>query len=394
MEKKEAPKKDITIRLASIRRRRRNVFLARVGIILSIILFVILLFNGAFSPVFSYLHNGVNNIRLAVDRGNGFPSELHMPGILTSAYLGDGAVVVGENDMVFISPTAKQVRRIGNSYANPLIVSSDDRVLIYTRGANDYRIEGYYQNFHSDEIDEEIFLPALADSGSYELATTDPQFRSSVGIYNSTGNELFHYKLAEEMPVAMTFSSNSRYFAFASVYSENGVLKTNIYAFSVQSRELIGSILDVEGVCLDVEFQSADRLLTVFDNATYVYSLDDGETVAEYSYNNRQLLKYAVSNDGKDLALLLGEEQLPSSITLSVFNSSLDQKGETFIPFTVDNMQYSEYNLLVSSGSVLYHYDDDAMPIEDDRIVYDENIIDILENGYCIGGEQIYQIIN
>ncbi len=363
----------------------------RFFILLAVIIFIVLLLSGFFKPFFNFLDASVTNIRLAVDQGNGFPLELSLPGIISAEAVGNGAMVVGEKEMAFISPTGKQTRRIGNSYASPLLESSDDRVLIYTRGANDYRIEGYYQNFITAELDEDIFLAAIANSGSYAIATSDPKFRSSVNIYNSSGTELFNYKLADEMPVVIDFSTNSNYLAVATVYSVDGVLLTNIYGFSISSRELVGEIKGIPGVCLSLAFQSNDRIMTVFDDKAAVYSLSDGETISEYGFNNNQLLRVSVSGNGNELALLLGETQLPQSITLTILNSSLDVQGETIIPFSVDNMQYSEYNLLISSGSTLYRYNDNAMPIDEDQFSYSENIIEILENGFCVGTEFIYK---
>ncbi len=390
MNQNEPSKKDITLRLAAIRRRRRFVFMRRVVLLSTVAILVVMLFNGSFAGLFDYLKDGVNNIRLAVDRGDGFPSELNVPDIIDAAPIGEGAVVVGEKDMVFISPTGKQTRRLGNSYANPLIESSDDRVLIYTRGASDFRIEGYYQSFINVELDEDIYLASLADNGGYVLATSDSQFRSSVNVYNSIGTELFNYKLADEIPTVMKFSANSRYLAVATVYSVDGVMMTNIYGFSISSRELIGYIAEIPGICLDLTFQTSDKLLAVFEDRAMVYSINEGELRDEYDFADRQLLRLAVSENGDNIALLLGEEQLPDSITLLTFNSALDAKGETIIPFAVDNMQYSGYNLFISSGSRLYSYDDAALPIEDEHNFYTENIITILNNGFCVGSEFIY----
>ncbi len=388
----DSTKKDITARISSIRWRRRFNFLRRFLILLAVAVFITLLLSGFFTPFFNFLEDSITHIRLAVDQGDGFPEELSLPGIISAVPVGGGAMVVGEKEMAFISPTGKQIRRIGNSYANPLFEASDDRVLIYTRGASDYRIEGYYQTFITAELDEDIFLADIADSGSYTIAMSDPKFRSSVNIYNPSGTELFNYKLAEEMPVVIEFSSNSNYLAVATVYSVNGVLLTNIYGFSISSREIIGVVEGIPGVCLSLSFQSNDRIMAVFDDKAAVFSLGDGETVAEHSFNNKQLLKFSVSGNGDKLALLLGEEQLPESITLMIFDSSLNLNGETIIAFSVDNLQYSEYNLMVSSGSTLYRYNDNAQPIEEEQFSYSEKIISILENGFCVGGEFIYEI--
>ncbi len=391
MNQNQTTKKERDAKLASIRRRRRIVALRRIAIVAVIALLGLLLYNGFFAPVFDFMGNSVGNIRLMLDQGDGFPSELQIPGVITATEIGDGAVIVGEKEIVFVSPSGKQTRRIGNSYANPLTVPADDRVLIYTRGANDYRVEGYYETYLSKELDESIFLAEMSDNGAFALATSDPMFRSSVGIYSSSGNELFEYMFADEMPVVMQFSENSRYLAVASVYSVNGVLMSNLYSFSVQNRELIGMVEGITGVCLDLQVQSADRILAVFDNKAAVYDLTDSVAVAEYDFNNRQLLNAAISEGGDRVALVMGELQLPSSITLATFNSTLTKQGETIIPFSVDNIAYSGYNLFITSGNTLTPYDNNALPIEEEKTVFDEQIVSLLKNGFCVGSEYIYQ---
>ncbi len=391
MSQNQSTKKERDAKLASIRRRRKVTALRRFALVGAIALFILLLYNGFFVPVIDFMGDTVGNIRLSLDQGDGFPAELQMPGIISATDIGDGAVVVGENDMVFISPSGKQTRRIGNSYANPLIESSDDRVLINTRGANDIKIEGYYESYLTKELDEDIFLAAISNSGAFALAVSDPMFRSSINIYNANGSELFEYKLADEMPVVIKFSENSRYLAVASIYSVDGVLMTNLYSFSVHDYELIGMIEGIEGVCVDLELQASDRILAVFDNMAAVYDLGEGTAIAEYDFDDRQLLKVAMTDGGDKLSLLLGELQLPSSITLMTFSSSLEARGETIMPFSVDNIGYSGYNLFVSSGEILTRYDDRAMPIEEDRVVFDESILSLLKNGLCIGSEYIYR---
>ncbi len=386
----QSQKPKLNERLAAIRRRRRLVSLRRLVFIIAAIIFVILLFTGFFAPLFNSAAGAVDSIRLVIDRGDGFPEQLLLPGVSGASPLGQGAVVSGENDLVFISPSAKQIRRLGHSYDNPLLESADDRVLIYTRGAQDLRIEGFYETILVDNIGLDIFLADIANNGVYALATADPQYRSSVNIYSTVGTEIFNYKLADEMPIVMTFSDNSRYICFATIYSKDGVLLSNIYTFSVQSRELISVIEGIEGVCLDLAFQGSNKLLAVYEDKAQLFDLNESQSVALYDFDDRQLLDMSIAQDGEGLTLLLGELQLPSSVTLMSFDDSLEMKGQTIIPFTVDNIFHSEYNIFVSSGSTLYSYDL-ALQLAPELTAFDEDIISLLPNGLCVGSEYIYE---
>ncbi len=386
----EQQKPKLIDRLAAIRRRRRFVLFRRLSLFLALITFAVLLLTGFFAPVFTSASGAVEVIRLALDRGDGFPLKLNLTGVIGAHELGQGLVVAGENDLSFISPSGKQVRHVSHSYDNPLIKTSSDRVLIYTRGAQDIRIEGYYETLLTDNVGQDIYLAQLAENGVYALATSDAQYRSSVGIYSSVGTEIFNYKLADEMPSVITFSDNSKYVALATLYSVDGVFKSNIYTFSVQQRELIGVIEGVEGLCLDLVFQGSNRLLTVFEDRIILYDISESTPITEYPFDERQLLKFSVKDDGDGIALVLGELQLPSSITLTTLDASLRALGEIIIPFTVDNIYHSEYNIYVSSGNSLYSYDI-GVQLPPQETLYNENIVALLDNGLLVSNEFIYE---
>ncbi len=386
----EQQKPKLVDRLAAIRRRRRFTMLRRIVALTAIVVFAILLLTGFFAPVFTSASGAVEVIRLAIDRGDGFPAKLNLGGVFDAKELGQGLVIAGENDLSFVSPSGKQVRHVSHNYDNPLMESSSDRVLIYTRGAQDLRIEGYYETVLTDNVAQDIYLAELAENGVYCLATSDAQYRSSVGIYSSVGTEIFNYKLADEMPNVITFSDNSKYVALATLYSIDGVVKSNIYTFSIQQREIIGVIEGVEGLCLDLAFQGSDRLLAVFEEKVALYDVNDQTAVTEYDYDDRQLLRFSVAQEGDGIALLLGELQLPSSVTLITLDAALRVQGETIIPFTVDNIYHSEYNIYVSSGSTLYSYDI-GLQLTPEQTLYSENIVALLSNGLLVSNEFIYE---
>ncbi len=361
-------------------------------VLLTIAVIVAILFvTGFFSPLFRYAGNAFDNLRLSFDRGDGFPTQLELPEVSDAVPVGSGAVIVGQNELLFLSDSAKQVRRIGHVFAQPIITSNDNGILMYSRGSNQIKIEGFFENLLTLNTSQEVFSAALANSGSFALALSDDRFKSSVAVYSSVGTELFNYRLAEELPVALEFSDNSRLLAMSTVSALDAELTGKIYVLSLPDSELISTIDFGTGLCTELHFSGSD-IIAVTDDSVRRYDVSSGEETARYDFDGKQLLKISVSPDSEHVAVLLGEEGLAMTQILTVLNANLVPMGEIVPTFTIDNISSTLYNLNVSTDNriLTYNFNLETNPKED--VYANEPITTLLSNGLAIGSEQAYLI--
>ncbi|MEG2436397.1 MAG: hypothetical protein RSB47_08720, partial [Ruthenibacterium sp.] len=128
----QPPQENIT-RIERIRKRRRMRRLRVAAVCVLLVAAVLAYFAGVYGASIAMLGDVVDSISIALLRGNGFPVDYPLSGFITAQELSGGFAALGERDLVMLSASGKELRRIQHGFARPCVTAGNTRVCIYNR---------------------------------------------------------------------------------------------------------------------------------------------------------------------------------------------------------------------------------------------------------------------
>lgn len=326
------------------KRNRRLRFLSFLGVVVFLFFFYV---SGLYLNMVMTLSELSESIKVAAQRGDGFPIDFSVTGYITAKPMGgSGFAVLGTKDMAIVSSTGKELNRIQHGYAVPGITTSNTRVCVYARGGYEYTLEGRTQQLIKRTTENEILFAELSPKGWLALVT-GTQYRSTLEIYSPSYNKsepVLRWSRTKERPVLAAFHNDNRTLVLGCLDVEDGALGSVLYILKTGSTEKQAEIRAANASLLQAKFLNNGTLLAVYDSFAAVYSIK-GQELYRYDYGGRNLHTSDVTS-GKPLLLFGGDDQ--EHLELVMLDETLQQKFAA----TADNGLRSKV-LSLSHGAVL-----------------------------------------
>ena len=209
-------------------------------------------------------------------------------------------------------------------------------------------MESRTQNLYTKQLENSIFLCAMADNGNLAVVTEDVSAMAELLIYNSNMEQVLSWSMSSNdgTPLRMAFSPDGRKLAAAAVTAGGGQMMTNLYLVNLASGDPV-SLANQSGVPQWLGWTSASTILAVYDSRAVLYNAGGGERAA-YEFAGNTLKDISVDAAG-NVALLLGSGQLHQAVLL-------DKSLNVQFSGTV-----SSANSIVRAGSLFYLLSDSGV---------------------------------
>mgnify|MGYP003397539982 FL=1 len=330
-ERELQPSQENVTRIERIRRRRRMRKLRVAAVCVLLIAAVLAYFAGVYGASISMLGDMVDSVSIAFSRGAGFPAALKLPGFITARELSGGMAALGERDLVMLSASGKELRRIQHGFARPCVTTGNTRVCIYNRGGTEALIESRTRPLYHLKTQDAILLAEMSDNGTMAVAT-----KTKLSVYDPLLSEIWYWKTSET-PIAMAFAPDNKHFSVATLYGADGALGATITLFSTQADAPLTTITTTEGIPVQMEYLSAETLLVVYDTFVATYDTADGTQKAYYPYGAR-MLQNASLDAGKNTVLLFASSLHTTLTSMVVLNDSLTEIGTAAVGVRTNGM--------------------------------------------------------
>ena len=257
-------------------------------------------------------------------------------------------VELGKEGCVVYSRSGKKLNSIQSGYARPALAAGRNRFVLYNRSGNELRVESRTQNLYTKQMENSIFLCAVADNGNLAVVTEDISAMAKLLVYNANMEEVLRWSMSSNdgTPLRMAFSPDSRKLAAAAVTASGGQMMTNLYLINLASGDPV-SIANQSGVPQWLGWTSASTLLAVYDTRVVLYNAGGGERAA-YEFAGNTLKDVSVDAAG-NIALLLGSGQLHQTVLLDK-NLNVQFSGSV-----------ASANAIVRAGSLFYLLSDSGV---------------------------------
>ena len=334
--------------LEQARQRARNKRIRRTAVLLVLLTGIVLFATGLVGSSVAMAKDFIDTARIALLPGAGWPQQTGVSEVTQVESLTGSFVELGKEGCVVYSRSGKKLNSIQSGYARPALAAGKNRFVLYNRSGNELRVESRTQNLYTKQLENSIFLCAMADNGNLAVVTEDVSAMAELLIYNSNMEQVLSWSMSSNdgTPLRMAFSPDGRKLAAAAVTAGGGQMMTNLYLINLAAGDPV-SLANQSGVPQWLGWTSASTILAVYDSRAVLYNAGGGERAA-YEFAGNTLKDLSVDAAG-NVALLLGSGQLHQAVLL---DKSLNvQFGGTV----------SSANSIVRAGSLFYLLSDSGV---------------------------------
>ena len=327
--------------LEQARQRARNKRIRRTAVLLVLLTGIVLFATGLVGSSVAMAKDFIDTARIALLPGAGWPQQTGVSEVTQVESLTGSFVELGKEGCVVYSRSGKKLNSIQSGYARPALAAGKNRFVLYNRSGNELRVESRTQNLYTKQLENSIFLCAMADNGNLAVVTEDVSAMAELLIYNSNMEQVLSWSMSSNdgTPLRMAFSLDGRKLAAAAVTAGGGQMMTNLYLVNLASGDPV-SLANQSGVPQWLGWTSASTILAVYDSRAVLYNAGGGERAA-YEFAGNTLKDLSVDAAG-NVALLLGSGQLHQAVLL-------DKSLNVQFSGTV-----SSANSVVRAGSLFY----------------------------------------
>ena len=334
--------------LEQARQRARNKRIRRTAVLLVLLTGIVLFATGLVGSSVAMAKDFIDTARIALLPGAGWPQQTGVSEVTQVESLTGSFVELGKEGCVVYSRSGKKLNSIQSGYARPALAAGKNRFVLYNRSGNELRVESRTQNLYTKQLENSIFLCAMADNGNLAVVTEDISAMAELLIYNSNMEQVLSWSMSSNdgTPLRMAFSPDGRKLAAAAVTAGGGQMMTNLYLVNLASGDPV-SLANQSGVPQWLGWTSASTILAVYDSRAVLYNAGGGERAA-YEFAGNTLKDISVDAAG-NVALLLGSGQLHQAVLL-------DKSLNVQFSGTV-----SSANSIVRAGSLFYLLSDSGV---------------------------------
>ena len=334
--------------LEQARQRARNKRIRRTAVLLVLLTGIVLFATGLVGSSVAMAKDFIDTARIALLPGAGWPQQTGVSEVTQVESLTGSFVELGKEGCVVYSRSGKKLNSIQSGYARPALAAGKNRFVFYNRSGNELRVESRTQNLYTKQLENSIFLCAMADNGNLAVVTEDVSAMAELLIYNSNMEQVLSWSMSSNdgTPLRMAFSPDGRKLAAAAVTAGGGQMMTNLYLVNLASGDPV-SLANQSGVPQWLGWTSASTILAVYDSRAVLYNAGGGERAA-YEFAGNTLKDISVDAAG-NVALLLGSGQLHQAVLL-------DKSLNVQFSGTV-----SSANSIVRAGSLFYLLSDSGV---------------------------------
>lgn len=334
--------------LEQARQRARNKRIRRTAVLLVLLTGIVLFATGLVGSSVAMAKDFIDTARIALLPGAGWPQQTGVSEVTQVESLTGSFVELGKEGCVVYSRSGKKLNSIQSGYARPALAAGKNRFVLYNRSGNELRVESRTQNLYTKQLENSIFLCAMADNGNLAVVTEDVSAMAELLIYNSNMEQVLSWSMSSNdgTPLRMAFSPDGRKLAAAAVTAGGGQMMTNLYLVNLASGDPV-SLANQSGVPQWLGWTSASTILAVYDSRAVLYNAGGGERAA-YEFAGNTLKDISVDAAG-NVALLLGSGQLHQAVLL-------DKSLNVQFSGTV-----SSANSIVRAGSMFYLLSDSGV---------------------------------
>lgn len=180
-----------------------------------------------------------------VKKGN-FPLSFDDGSVNSINYTGSYLLCLDKNQLRFYNEDGVEDSAFNHNYADPVMRTSDKRVLLYDKGGSSLMVVGRKNELFTKSVKNRLIMAELAPNDNVAVVTSDEKYSGILTIYDGNGREI--YKWSSSAAVLSVTFDDSGDGCFVTTYStKNGMLGSVVryLTFDSEKPEMVSDTLPV-----------------------------------------------------------------------------------------------------------------------------------------------------
>lgn len=232
--------------------------------------------------------------------GKGYPYEINSNSVLQFEKMNKDIAVLTDTSVVVLNSSARELVNRVHGYSNPVMDTSDNRLLIYDLGGKRLRIENRSKVLFESTMQQNIITADISQDGSFAVATQSATSSCELKVYSHNFNEVLTWYSSGDHIISVAMAPNGKSVAVAAVGAQGGEMKSTVYILNFNKEEPVAQIDYLSTVILSLDYTSKNAVIAAGDSMLSIIG-SDGSVIQDISYSGSSL-KRSVMNTQKGAA--------------------------------------------------------------------------------------------
>lgn len=203
-----------------------------------------------------------------------YPYQLDSSNNVYIHSVNDKLSVLTNSSLNVLNPTnAKALYSFDHGYANPMVCYAQNYICLFDQGGTRLRLDTNNDNLYESTMQKPILTADVAPNGNVIYAIQSDNAKSELVVNTRSLKNLLDIDINDGYVVSVAIDQSGKKCAYATVNSENAVLKTTVHTLNIDSNnnEDIATFVFEGTNILDMKYKSSN-LYVIGDNAVSVIS--------------------------------------------------------------------------------------------------------------------------
>lgn len=278
-----------------------------------------------------------------VKKGN-FPLSFDESAVSSISSTGSYLLCLDKNQLRFYDEDGVENNSFNHNYADPVMRTSDKRVLLYDKGGSSLMVVGRKNELFTKSVKNKLIMAELAPNDNVAVVTSDERYAGVLTVYDGNGREIYKWSSSASV-LSVTFDESGDG-CFVTTYSTKGGMLGSVVrylTFDSEDPVMVSETLPV--LALQAMKNDNGDVWVAGDTAFYRLG-SNGKIVTSYKYEGR-ITDFALSRSCA--AVVVGGLQRRSS-ELLIFDSETHSSGPDK---TVKNTDSDPDRLKISGSKIV-----------------------------------------
>ena len=216
-----------------------------------------------------------------VKKGN-FPLSFDDGAVSSISNTGSYLLCLDKNQLKFYDSDGEEVNSFSHNYADPVMRTSDKRVLLYDKGGSSLMVVGRKSEMFTKSVKNRLIMAELASNDNVAVVTSDERYAGILTVYDGNGREIYKWSSSASV-LSVTFDESGSG-CFVTTYSNKGGMLNSVVRYLVfdsEDPEMVSESLPV--LALQAVKNESGDIWVAGDTA--FYRLDSrGKILTTYKY--------------------------------------------------------------------------------------------------------------
>ena len=255
-------------------------------------------------------------------------------------------------------------------------------------GQKFYLICGKEKLFESS-IEGNITQINVSRNGLVSIVISNTTYKSVVGVYDKTGNEIFRTNLVTSRVADISISQDSKYLAIAEVDLSGIIIQSSIQVISIELAKtnpkeamLYKYEAPKDKLIMNIEYQEKDKLICMYNDS--IECLEEQKSTEIVKLDNRKLAFMTISLSNR-IALLeeVATGDYTADTNVNIINPITLKSREYIANDVAKSIKTSENKIAINFGTELHIIDTNGILLK--KYISDTEINDIVMTDNLIG---------